>query len=182
MKNPVQILKDTPLFKGKIASVFKRTMAINGAEVNRTVISLNKDAVMVIALDNQENLIFVHELAAPKGRFINTLIKGAHDAGLSAAEVARKELAEEAGYEPSLAKILCVLDDRPTHLDTTTTVVVLSGCFPLKEPPKGDEEAGTLKVQKVPLANVLKNPLAYFKCARTAAALFEFKRQLNLPL
>lgn len=180
MDNGVQIVCEEPLFEGFV-NVLKRTMNVEGQEVSRTVISLRKPAVMVVAIDTEGNLLFVNELAAPKAAFVNTLVKGAQDEGKSPVEVAHAELTEEIGYVGDAHHVLCEFDDRPTHLDTTTTVVVVSGCQPSRRV-GGDEEEGTIDLRRKPLAEVLQDPLSTFRCARSVAALFEIKVQMEAGL
>lgn len=173
----VQIIEDETLYKGFI-KVTKRHLDVNGQKVSRTVGSFKKDAVMVIAIDTQGNLIFNHELAGPKVGFINTLVKGAKDEGRSDAQVAVSELTEEVGYKAAAIQVLCRFDDRPTHLTTVTTVVLATGCTPTNKQ-GGDEEEGTIHLRRKPLAEVLLDPLSTFSCARCVAALFELKAQME---
>ena len=163
---------DEILFENKILTVTKRTATLNGNTVARTVIDM-PDAVMVIAVDKQQNVHFLEEYMAPREAFLATFVKGAVAEDATPAQAAARELAEELALKAEETTPLMCVDDRPSHLTTRTHIFLATGCTPLDTPQNGDEEQGTLRHKTLPLATLKAQRNTLFTCARCRAALAE---------
>lgn len=163
---------DDILYENKILKVAKRSAQLNGHEVVRTVIDM-PDAVMVIAVDNENNVHFLEEYMAPQNGFMNTFVKGAIEQNATPVETAERELAQELALQAEKITLLLTVDDCPSHLTTRTHIFIATGCTSLPAITSGDEGKGTLRPKTLPLATIKAQRNTLFTCARCRVALAE---------
>lgn len=156
------------LFTHPILSVLQRTRLLHGAHVTRTYIDM-APAVMVVALDRDNNVHLLKEYMAPTDAYEYTFVKGRIDEGETPLAAAQRELAEELGLAGELEHLMTV-HNQPSHSTAVTHIYVARNCIAVQARPAGDEEATTLQACKKPLINVTMYATSTFKCARSILA------------
>lgn len=153
------VLARERLFDGRVWDVEAQEFELGGERIRREVI-VHPGAVAVVALDDEERLVLVHQYRHPAGGTLWELPAGLLDVpGEDPLLAAQRELAEEADLEAS---------DWSTLLDISTTgggsteivrVYLATGLSPLPAYERTDEEAH-MEVRRVPLAEVVEAALA----------------------
>ncbi|MEW9121145.1 MAG: NUDIX hydrolase [Thermotaleaceae bacterium] len=91
-------LDSQEVYKGIIIRVEKdRVRLENGVETYRETVR-HRNAVAVVALDEEKNLLLVEQFRYPLGQKLTELPAGLIDEGEAPLEAAKRELEEETGY------------------------------------------------------------------------------------
>ena len=168
---------DTVLMKNPIMQVVSRETPYG----NRTVIDM-PPAVMVVAIDDDQNVHFLEEYMAPRNGFKPTFAKGAIDPGESPGEAARRELEEELGLKSDHMELVLQVENQPSHSTARTYIFVAKRCHRLRNPVQGDETAGSIRHLTKPLEELAAMRASYFSCARCRAAMAELIVQFYVKL
>lgn len=126
-------------------------------------------AVIVVALDDDDQLVLIREYMAGFHAYQLTLPKGAAEPGESLEEAAHRELQEETGFGARHVEVLKSLSVAPGHMGFAQTAVLATGLYPSRL--EGDEPE-PLEVTHWPLARLDELILHEdFEEARAIAAL-----------
>ncbi|MCV7367378.1 ADP-ribose pyrophosphatase [Mycolicibacterium duvalii] len=121
-----------------------------GATARREIVE-HFGAVAVVALDDEANLVLVHQYRHAFGRRLWELPAGLLDVGGEAPHLtASRELAEEAGLAAQRWHTLVDLDSSPGFSDESVRVFLATGLSEVGRPAADHEEAD-LEVRRVPL-------------------------------
>ena len=167
---------DTVLMHNQIVRVIKRETPYG----DRTVINM-QPAVMVVALDDDQNVHLLEEYMAPTEEFEPTFAKGAIELGETPPVAARRELEEELGLVADHIGLLLQVQNQPSHSTARTYIFLATGCRKTRNAAKGDEAAGSVRHVMKPLNELIGTRAEYFSCVRCRAAMAELIiRQSNL--
>jgi len=127
----------------------------SGERFGRTVVRHPGAVVMVPVLPDGRTVLLVRQFRAAVGRELLEAPAGKRDVdGEPPEQTARRELAEEIGYEPERLVLLAEAFNSPGFCDEHTTIFAALGCVPSGAPdPVGPEERA-MTVERVALADV----------------------------
>jgi ADP-ribose diphosphatase len=94
-------------------------------------------AVMVVAINDEDQLVLIREYAAGFHEFQLTLVKGAVDDGESLEEAANRELKEEVGFGARRIDFIKKMNLAPGHMGFTINLLLARDLYPERLP--GDE-------------------------------------------
>jgi 8-oxo-dGDP phosphatase len=126
-----------------------------GGTAGREVVE-HLGAVAVVALDEQDRVVLIHQYRHPVGRRLWELPAGLLDvSGEAPAATAARELAEEADLTAAEWETLVDVAASPGFTDEVVRVFLARGLSPAgREAPEGDEEADIV-VERLPLAQAV---------------------------
>lgn len=132
--------------------------------------SSGRGAVMVVAIDHNQQLVLIREYATGFDDYVLTFPKGLIDPGESPIEAANRELQEEAGYAARQLHVIREMSAVPNYMGHSLTLVIATDLYEHRL--EGDEPE-PLEVVHYPLQNA--DTLAMrpeFHEGRAIAALF----------
>ncbi|MBU2967131.1 ADP compounds hydrolase NudE [Amphritea sp. 2_MG-2023] len=133
------ILKVTTTAKSRLFHVEEIDLRFsNGVErTYERLASRGLGAVMIAAIDEQQNVLLIQEYAVGLEDYLLTLPKGLIDPGEDALQAANRELKEEAGFGAERLEIIKEMTSAPNYMGHKITVVLAQGLYPCRLP--GDE-------------------------------------------
>lgn len=163
MSEDYPVLDTEWLYRGKIVDVRRDTLRLDdGSRAQREVVG-HPGAVVVLALDDQDQVVLVNQYRHPVGERLDELPAGLLDvAGEPALEAARRELAEETALEASDWRVLVDLHPSPGFSDEAIRLYLARG---LRETGRPDGfvatgEEASMTVRRVPLDEAVRRALA----------------------
>ncbi|WP_428036784.1 ADP compounds hydrolase NudE [Amphritea sp.] len=173
------ILKVTATAKSRLFQVEEIELRFSNG-VQRTYERLanrGRGAVMIAALDEQQNVLLIKEYAVGLEDYLLTLPKGLIDPGEDALLAANRELKEEAGFGAEQLRVIKQMTSAPNYMGHKITVVLAEGLFPCRL--QGDEPE-EMEVIRWPLAQ-LDELISRedFSEGRAIAALYMIREQLQ---
>ena len=150
----------------------------NGVErIYERLPARGRQAIIVVAVDDQNNLQLIKEYAAGLHRYQLTLPKGTSEPGETLEHAAERELREEIGLGAKTLTYLRHLNIAPGHMGFTIHVILAQDLYPA--PLQGDEPE-PLQLVPWPLAAVDElYDCEEFDEARAIAALHIAERRLR---
>ena len=110
----------------------------NGEErIYERLPAVGEQGVIVVAVNDQDELLLIREYAAGFHEFQLTLPKGAADQGEALEAAAARELAEETGFGAENVQFVKRLSIAPGHMGFTINVLMATDLYPHELP--GDE-------------------------------------------
>lgn len=173
-----KVLKVSSVNDSRLFHIERLELAFSNGE-ERTyerLASRGHGAVMMVAVDKQQNVLLIREYAGGIEDYTLTLPKGAVDKGETLLEAANRELKEEVGMGAETLVELKTLTTAPNYMGHKLTVVLAQGLYLCKL--EGDEPE-PLEVVRHPLADIealLDDP--QFTEGRAIAALFMARHKL----
>ncbi len=126
-----------------------------GGSARREVVE-HYGAVAVVALDEDRNVVLVHQYRHPLGRRLWELPAGLLDLGGEPPEVtAARELSEETGLAAAHWRVLVDLDSTPGFTDESVRVYLATGLTDIGRP-DGEHEEADMVIQRVPLEEAVR--------------------------
>ena len=122
----------------------------SGRASQRAVVERPK-SVVIIPVTTEGDVLLIRQFRHAVNQYLIELPAGLIDPGEDALATAARELAEEAGYEPSTMRLLTTVYMSPGYTDEQTAYVLAEGCRPVTHEPDPDEP---IRIAKVPLAEV----------------------------
>jgi len=174
------LLKVTPTAKSRLFQVEELELRFsNGVErTYERLASRGNGAVMIVAIDDDDNAILIREYAGGINDYVLTLPKGLIDPGEDAPTAANRELKEEAGFGANSISILREMTTAPNYMGHKITALIAQDLYPCKL--EGDEPE-PLDVIRWPLNDL--DSLIYrddFSEGRSIAALLMVKQKLGV--
>lgn len=154
-------LSSTDLYVGKILALRADEVAMPGGGRARREVVEHPGAVAVVALDDDEQVVLIHQYRYPLGRRLWELPAGLLDvAGEDPLRTAQRELAEEVGLAAEQWSVLVDVASSPGFTDQSERVFLARGLSEVDRPQAvGDEEAD-LVIRRVPLADAVRGAFA----------------------
>src|SRR5690554_1351445 len=109
-------------------------------------------AVMIVALDGQQNVLLVEEYCAGTESYEWSLPKGLIDPGENPLQAANRELQEEAGFAARKLEVVTEMTLSPGYMSQRVTIVLAQELYPSRLP--GDEPE-PMRVRTHPLDDLL---------------------------
>jgi ADP-ribose pyrophosphatase len=143
------------VFRGHIIKVAQGTFeAPDGSTFSRDIVR-HPGAVAVVALADDDHVVLVRQYRAPVDDFVLELPAGIRDVDGEAPEVtARRELAEEAGYEAGSVEFLTRFNISVGFTDEVTEIFLATDLSEVPNDLQGVEEQH-MTVERVSLAEAL---------------------------
>lgn len=135
-----------------------------------------RSAVMILAIDEQQNLLLTYEYAVGTEQYELGFPKGLMELGETPQQSANRELQEEIGFKAERLTLLRTLISSPGYMNNPMHILLAESLSPSKL--EGDEPE-PLQLVRYPLANIdqlIEDP--NFNEARNLAALFLLKKYL----
>ncbi|WP_299197224.1 ADP compounds hydrolase NudE [uncultured Amphritea sp.] len=173
------ILKVTATAKSRLFQVEEIELRFsNGVErTYERLANRGRGAVMIAALDEQQNVLLIKEYAVGLEDYLLTLPKGLIDPGEDALLAANRELKEEAGFGAEQLRVIKQMTSAPNYMGHKITVVLAEGLFPCRL--QGDEPE-EMEVIRWPLARLDELVSREdFSEGRAIAALYMIREQLQ---
>lgn len=158
MSEPYPVVSSRPVYRGRVLGLRVDTVRMSdGSLADREVVD-HPGAVVVVALDDAQNVVFVNQYRHAVGRRLDELPAGLLDvAGESALAAARRELAEEAGLAAADWHVLIDLHPSPGFCDEAVRVFLARGLSASDDDGfEPEHEELTLACRRVPLAEAVR--------------------------
>jgi ADP-ribose pyrophosphatase len=151
----------TEIYRGRVIALRADEVAMPDGRVARREVVEHFGAVAVVALDDQDRIVLIHQYRHPLGRRLWELPAGLLDEpDESPAAAAARELTEEAGVTAERWEVLVDVAASPGFTDEVVRVFLASDLTDVDRPQAfGDEEAD-LVVHRVGLAEAVRMVLA----------------------
>jgi 8-oxo-dGTP pyrophosphatase MutT (NUDIX family) len=148
------------LYVGKIFALRADEVRMPGCRTARREVIEHYGAVAIVALDDDRNVVLVHQYRHPVGRRLWELPAGLLDMDDEPPHVtAARELEEEAGVAADRWRVLVDVISAAGFSDESVRVYLATGLREVGRPEAHDEEAD-LTVQRVPLDDAVRMVLA----------------------
>jgi ADP-ribose pyrophosphatase len=148
------------LYVGKIFALRADEVRMPGGGTARREVVEHYGAVAIVALDDERNVVLVHQYRHPVGRRLWELPAGLLDMGEEPPQdTAARELEEEAGLAAEQWRVLVDVISAPGFSDESVRVYLATGLTDVDRPEAHDEEAD-LTVKRVPLDDAVQMVLA----------------------
>jgi 8-oxo-dGDP phosphatase len=158
------------LYVGKIFALRADEVRMPGGGTARREIVEHFGAVAIVALDDDGQVVLVHQYRHPFGRRLWELPAGLLDvSGEPPHESAARELLEEAGLAAQTWHTLVDVNSAPGFSDESVRVFLATGLSDVERPEAHDEEAD-LEVQRVPLSEAVARVYSGEICNSLAVA------------
>jgi 8-oxo-dGTP pyrophosphatase MutT (NUDIX family) len=155
-----ETVDDETLYVGKIFALRADEVRMPGGGTARREVVEHYGAVAIVALDEERNVVLVHQYRHPVGRRLWELPAGLLDMGEEPPQdTAARELEEEAGLAAEQWRVLVDVISAPGFSDESVRVYLATGLTDVDRPEAHDEEAD-LTVKRVPLDDAVQMVLA----------------------
>lgn len=174
-----EILKVTAAAKSRLFQVEQIELRFsNGVErTYERIANRGRGAVMIAAIDDDDNVLLIKEYAVGLEDYLLTLPKGLIDPGEDAIEAANRELKEEAGFGANELEVIKKMTSAPNYMGHRITSVLARGLFPCRL--EGDEPE-EMEVVRWPLSQIDELfAREDFSEARAIAALYMVRDKLR---
>lgn len=154
-------LASEDVYVGKILALRADEVGMPGGGHARREVVEHFGAVAIVALDQDNQVVLIHQYRYPLGRRLWELPAGLLDvAEEHPVHTAQRELAEEAGLAAENWSVLVDVATSPGFTDECVRVFLATGLSDVPRPEAvGDEEAD-LVIRRVPLAEAVRKTLS----------------------
>lgn len=147
-----KMLSSEVLYRGKIVTLYRDQVELeNGAAAVREVVR-HHGGVAVLALDEDNSVLFVRQFRYPYGETLLELPAGKLNPGEDPAACGMRELMEETGYEAGTCEFLARVYPTPGYTDEILHLYVAKNLQFVRQ--KLDEDE-FLTVEKIPFEKAL---------------------------
>jgi 8-oxo-dGDP phosphatase len=161
MLDEYRVVSSTPEFTGRLIKVRTDEVQMSDGIIARREIVEHPGAVGVLALDDEERVVLVHQYRHPVRAYLHELPAGLLDvAGEPPEAAAKRELAEEAALEAADWNVLVDLYTSPGVTDEAVRVYLARGLTDARYRFQAADEELTMTVSRVPLDETVRWALA----------------------
>lgn len=173
MRHYEKKLESTQLYQGKILNLRRDKVELeDGRTAFREVVEHN-GGVAVLAVDSEENILFVSQFRYPFGEVLLELPAGKLEKGEDPAQCGRRELLEECGCEANIFEPLATLYPTCAYDNEIIHVFYAAG---LTEGAQHLDPGEFLTVQKIPVTEAVELVLAgKIPDAKTQLGILKYK-------
>jgi len=171
-----KIVKEEREYSGKLLTLLKYRVLINGVEAVREVVE-HPGAVAIIPIKDDGRIILVKQYRLPVGENLIEVPAGTLEKGESEEECARRELLEETGYEAGVLKKVRSLYLAPGYSTEKITIFIarkLSRGFQKLE---SDENIEVLELGLEEALKMVKEGI--IKDAKTIISIYDLVEELK---
>lgn len=160
MAHDYQVLSSERIYAGRVISLRRDEVSMPGDTTSVRDVVEHPGAVAVVALDERDQVVLVHQYRHPVQRELAELPAGILDAeGETAQAAAARELAEEAGLAASTWHVLVDLLTSPGMSDEATRIYLARGLVEVERDVQEHEEL-EMTSSRVPLRDLVDGVLA----------------------
>jgi ADP-ribose pyrophosphatase len=134
------------IYTGRVVGLRIDTVALDGGRVTRREIVEHRDAVGVLALDADSNVLLVRQYRKPVERDLMEIPAGGVDPGEDLLAAVRRELQEETGFLPGRVVHLSSFFTTPGFCTETMHLCLATDLQPSRLSADEDEVIETLRV------------------------------------
>ncbi len=177
-------IKSEILYRGKIISLFRDIVKIQGRKTVRELITHPGSAVMVPVLDVKKKVILLVKQYryAAKGLMLE-LPAGTRKRGEPPISCARREIIEETGYRASKMKLIAGFMPSPGIMSERMSLFIAAGLRKTRQALDFDEQISVLKVTlKKAIAMVFSGKIKDAKTIAGVLVLNEIYRDKNIQV
>ncbi len=150
-------LSSTDVYVGKILALRADEVAMPGGSRARREVVEHPGAVAVVALDENEQVVLIHQYRYPLDRRLWELPAGLLDvAGEDPLRTAQRELAEEVGLAAREWSVLVDIASSPGFTDESERVFLARGLSEVDRPDAAGDEEADLVIHRIPLAEAVR--------------------------
>lgn len=166
-------LESTLLYEGKILSLRRDKVELEDGRITSREVVEHNGGVAVLAVDSEENILFVSQFRYPFGKVLLELPAGKLEKGEDPAQCGRRELLEECGCKASTFQPLAEL--YPTCAYDTEIIRVFYATG-LEEGSQSLDPGEFLTVEKIPIDQAVEMALAgKIPDAKTQLGILKYK-------
>ncbi|WP_241248943.1 NUDIX hydrolase [Rhodococcus sp. X156] len=148
------------VYRGAILALRADQVRMPGGDTSTREVVEHHASVAVVALDEADQVVLIHQYRHPLGRRLWELPAGLLDvADEEPLPAAQRELAEEVGLAAQRWSVLVDIDPSPGFCDESMRVYLAEGLSEVDRPDPEHEEAD-LVVQRVPLVDAVRRVLS----------------------
>jgi 8-oxo-dGDP phosphatase len=149
-------ISSSDVYVGRILALRADEVLMPGGVRARREVIEHLGAVAVVALDEEDRVVLIHQYRYPLGRRLWEIPAGLLDvAGEEPLQTAKRELAEEAGLAAEHWSVLVDIASSPGFTDESERVFLARSLSDVDRPlASGDEEAD-LVIRRIPLAEAV---------------------------
>ena len=148
----------------------------SGKETRREIVE-HPGAVAVLALTDDDRVLLVRQWRHAAGRELLEVPAGTREPGEPTAVTARRELAEEAGYEPAALTEIASFYPTPGYSDERINIYRADGCRKIDVSPDPDEGIALVQVPIAEALGFLADPSGPIADGKTLIALLLLARE-----
>lgn len=154
-----EVLDSEAVYEGRVIGLRRDTVAMPGGGSSVREVVRHPGAVVVVALDDDGQVVLLRQYRHPVGRHLWELPAGLRDAdGEPPLETAKRELAEEAELAAERWSLLTTTYSTPGFCDEMVFVYLAEGLAPVARPDGFvvEHEELDMTVERVPLADAVQ--------------------------
>jgi ADP-ribose pyrophosphatase len=149
------------IYRGNVIALRADDVLMPGGGVERREVVEHFGAVAVLALDDEDRIVLIHQYRHPLGKRLWELPAGLLDVpGEEPSATAARELVEEAGIAARQWEVLVDVAASPGFTDEVVRVFLATGLSTVERPAAMDDEEADLEIHRIDLAEAVRMVLA----------------------
>lgn len=160
-RHQFDVVASQEIYRGHVIALRADDVAMPGGNVERREVVEHYGAVAVIAVDDADRIVLIHQYRHPLGRRLWELPAGLLDVPDEPPELtAARELIEEAGVAARRWEVLVDVAASPGFTDEVVRVFLATGLTSVDRPESADDEEADLVVHRIELAEAVRMVMA----------------------
>ncbi len=151
----LRILKRQRLYEGRVFSVVVDEVEYPSGNHSIREVAEHTGGAVILAVDDQENVLLINQHRYPIDSYIWELPAGKRNRGEDPLDCAKRELAEETGYDAAQWKKLTAIYTTPGFCSEVLHIFLATGLSPRPEGRMLEEGELTMTMKKIPFGEAL---------------------------
>ena len=161
MRHRFDTVASQEIYRGNVIALRADEVRMPGGGVERREVVEHFGAVAVLALDDDDRIVLIHQYRHPLGKRLWELPAGLLDVpGEEPAASAARELIEESGVAARQWEVLVDVAASPGFTDEVVRVFLATGLTTVDRPASMDDEEADLEIHRIDLAEAVRMVLA----------------------